>query len=184
MPYTHATLQPLPFLDQRWNDGFWFKKETITATKTLLSTYETMNNDENSVSFKNFHTIADKTGEPYKGSTYWGDGDCYKWIEAALYIYSKNNDAKLKALIDYEIDAIIRCQQENGYIHCYIQMTKEAQPFTIKMYHEDYNFGHLFTLAAEHHKITGQTNLLNTAIKAADLLEQVLSKGDVTTATF
>ncbi len=43
--------------------------------------------------------------------------------------------------------------------------------------HELYNAGHLFEAAAAHYQATGKTNLLNVAIKEADLLCQTFGPG-------
>lgn len=184
MAYNNSKLTPLPFNDTQWANGFWKEKETVCEKNTLLSMYEKLNDDSNSVSFKNFHIIAENINDTYKGSTYWGDGDCYKWLEAATYIYSKTKDQHLKSIIDKEIEAIVKTQREDGYIHTYIQMTEDAKPFTIKMYHEDYNFGHLFTLGVKHHQLIKEDALYNVAIKAADLLYEKFINGDGTTKTF
>lgn len=184
MAYTKTVLKPLPFCDATFMDGFWKEKEKLIEEKTLQEVYERMYDDKNSVSFKNFHIIADKTNDTYKGSTYWGDGDCYKWIEAAIYIWAKHNNKRLKDIIDYEIESIAACQEENGYIHTYIQMTPEAQPFTIKMYHEDYNFGHLFTLGARAKVLMNNDLIYTVALKAAQLLYQNFILGNHTTSHF
>jgi DUF1680 family protein len=184
MAFTNSIYKPLPFNDSNWKEGFWKDKEDLLTTTTLTEVYERMYDDKNSVSFKNFHIIANKTNEPYKGSTYWGDGDCYKWLEAATYVYSKNGDKELKTKIDKEIDAISKCQMEDGYIHTFVEMHKEAKPFTVKMYHEDYNFGHLFTFAAKHKELTNEDKIYDVALKAADLLYKKFIEGNVTTRTF
>ena len=43
--------------------------------------------------------------------------------------------------------------------------------------HELYNAGHLFEAAAAHYQATGKTNLLNVALREADLLCQNLRPG-------
>jgi DUF1680 family protein len=184
MAFVNTKLKPLPFNDTNWIDGFWKEKEDLVETTTLNQIYERMYDDNNSVSFKNFHIISKKTGDTYKGSTYWGDGDCYKWIEAAIYTYSKTHDKSLKEKIDLERDAIAKCQMDDGYIHTYVEMTKDAKPFTVKMYHEDYNFGHLFTLGAKEKVLLNEDIIYKCALKAADLLYKKFIEGNGSTKTF
>lgn len=173
--YSCAKTKPLPFEDVHWTEGFWKLKEDLCEKNTIDSVYDALNDETNSAVFKNFYILAGLEKGEYSGSTYWGDGDCYKWLEAATYIWYKNKDPKLKEKIDREIEVIGKAQCEDGYIHTYIQMTGQAR-FKTRQYHEDYNFGHLFTAAAVHYNLTGEDFFLKIAKKAADFLYEEYTK--------
>jgi DUF1680 family protein len=78
--------------------------------------------------------------------------------------------------IDGIAETIAKAQRSDGYIHTPIlikqwQGQTNAQPFRDRLQFEIYNLGHLFTAACIHYRVTGHTNLLNVACKAADFLD-------------
>jgi len=46
----------------------------------------------------------------------WGDGDCYKWIEAAASVYAQTRDPELDRQMDELIAVITKAQAPDGYI--------------------------------------------------------------------
>jgi DUF1680 family protein len=109
-----------------------------------------------------------KEGE-HKGM-HWHDGDFYKWMEAAMYVYAQNGDEELRKEIDGYIEIIAKAQEEDGYLQTQTQLRDYIDRYENRRYHEMYNTGHLLTSACIHHRVTGQDNFLNIAIKHADLL--------------
>lgn len=109
-----------------------------------------------------------KEGE-HKGM-FWHDGDFYKWMEAAMYVYAQNGDKNLLKKLDEYIDIIGKAQEADGYLQTQIQLRPEVDRYENRKYHEMYNTGHLLISACAHHQITGQTNFLDIALKHADLL--------------
>ena len=109
-----------------------------------------------------------KEGE-HKGM-FWHDGDFYKWIEAAVYVYAQNRDEKLLRKIDEYIAIIGQAQEDDGYLQTQIQLRTEVDRYENRKYHEMYNTGHLLISACIHYQVTGHTNFLDIAIKHADLL--------------
>ena len=103
---------------------------------------------------------------------FWHDGDFYKWMEAALYIYAINKDKKILKEIDGYIDVIGKAQLENGYLQTQVTIPNK-KPFSERKHHEMYNNGHLYIGAIIHHRITGKRNFLDIAIKNANNLYEV-----------
>lgn len=99
----------------------------------------------------------------------WHDGDFFKWMEAAVYVYAVNQSQDIVDELDEIIDIISQAQEDDGYLHTNIQIDGIAH-FSNRKYHEMYNCGHLYTSACVHHRVTGKTNFLTIAIKNADLL--------------
>jgi len=100
----------------------------------------------------------------------WQDGDFYKWMEASVYVYAQNKDEKIIEELDGYIDIIKKAQDADGYIHTKVQTVEDMHRFGDRQYHEMYNFGHLYTSACIHNRITGKTNFLDIAIKSANFL--------------
>ncbi len=176
--YKNSKLSPVGFDDVKWTKGFWRDKEDLCINSTIDSVYNALNNEENSAQFKNFHILAGEIDGEYSGFTHWGDGDCYKWIEAAVCIWHKTKNADLKHKIDAEVNAIANAQESDGYIDTFIQMNNKKR-FATSVYHEDYNFGHLFTAAATHFLLTGENTFIQVAKKAADCLYREFAKEKV-----
>lgn len=173
-PYSQVT--PLSWDAVTWTNGLW-SEVTTTCNETIIPHIQKMFESKDiSHVLENFHVCAgDHEGE--FGGTDFGDGDFYKWMEAAIYSGSKKNDNELLAKIDEYIELIGRCQQQDGYISTK-QIIGERQNNGIARFNnindfEVYNFGHLFTTACLHKRITNQDNFLNIAEKAADYLNKM-----------
>lgn len=164
-PYSKLIEIPVP--DVVLTEGFWKEKFDLVRDVTVPKMFEYMYADS-SAHWKNFLIAAGELGGEWHG-TFWHDGDFYKWMEAAVYVYQVTKDPELDKLMDRVIDVIGRVQEPDGYISTYIQL-KERDRWQNKHEHELYNMGHLMTVAARHYEATGKTNLLETGKKTADYL--------------
>jgi DUF1680 family protein len=95
-------------------------------------------------------------------------------------------DKKLEAYIDSLIVKIGKAQEPDGYLYT-ARTIDPAHPHAWAglqrwekerdMSHELYNSGHLYEAAAAHYYATGKKNLLNIALKNADLVCSVFGPG-------
>jgi hypothetical protein len=118
--------------------------------------------------YNNFKIVAGLKQGEHRG-TNWHDGDFYKWMEAATYVYAVNKDPKILEELDEIITVIGQAQAEDGYLHTGV-MLKGLGRYTNRQHHEMYNSGHLLTAACIHHRVTGKRNFLDIAVKHADHL--------------
>lgn len=114
------------------------------------------------------------------------DSDAYKLLEAVSYELARNPDPELNQRADELIAKIGDAQQEDGYIYPYAVLNENEDGSRNKEWwygnerwekvhlhsHELYNAGHLIEAAVAHHNATGKRNLLNIAIKFADLITE------------
>jgi DUF1680 family protein len=163
----HVKLRNIDLADCRWTEGFWAKKRYV-CEKVMVPHMGTILKGAIGHGYNNFKIAAGLQAGVHQGFS-WHDGDFYKWMEAASYIYAHNQDVGILTELDEVIDIIARAQQADGYLHTEIQI-KGIGHFSNRKYHEMYNYGHLFTAASIHHRLTGRTNLLAIARKSADLL--------------
>ena len=163
-----AKLKSINFEDCKWNSGFWAEK-VKTAADTMLPYMGELLCGDIGHGLNNFKIAAGEKEGEHKGF-YWHDGDFYKFMEAKTYIYGLTKDQSILNELDEYISLIGRAQEDDGYIHTHIQITEGADRFENRKYHEMYNFGHLFIAASIHHRLTGQKNFLDIAVKQADLL--------------
>jgi DUF1680 family protein len=95
----------------------------------------------------------------------------YKWLEAASYALAIKPDQALDARADEMIRLIGKAQQEDGYINThFILKEPERKWANLRDDHELYCFGHLIEAGAAHFRATGKRNLLDIAVRAADLI--------------
>ena len=152
----------------RWTDGFWAEKFDLCRRTIVPNMYRVMMTPTNSASFCNLQIAAGARQGEFFGN-FWGDGDCYKWIEAAAAVYDVTRDTALDRQMDELIAVIAKAQAPDGYISTQIQLTGRKRWENLK-YHELYNMGHLLTAACVHHRVTGKQNFLAIARKLGDYL--------------
>lgn len=161
-------LRSINFGDCKWSSGFWADKVKVAGDRMLPYMGDLLCGDIGH-GLNNFKIAAGEKEGEHKGF-YWHDGDFFKFMEAKTYVYGLSKDESILRELDEYIALIGRAQEEDGYIHTHIQITEGADRFENRKYHEMYNFGHLFIAGSVHHRITGQSNFLDIAIKQADLL--------------
>ncbi|MDR2477756.1 MAG: glycoside hydrolase family 127 protein, partial [Treponema sp.] len=185
-----AKAHPLPQEWIHWKDGLWKERFTVCVNSMvphIRSVFE-----DNSGIFhvvENFRVAAGIHDGGHEGTPF-GDGDFYKWMEAAVYAAIKGGDKKLEADLEDYVALIGKCQRPDGYLSTK-QIISEmkgdsgARNKDINEF-EVYNFGHLFTSACVYKRLTGKDSFLSIAAKAADYLgrmyEDAIKTGNVKTA--
>jgi len=164
----HLEMHPPAPGEVRWTDGFWAKRFHLLRDVSLWEVQRALEHPKNAAVLTNFRTAAGLREGKHLGKD-WGDGDCYKWLEAVARVYGMTRDERLDRLLDEWIAVIARAQAPDGYISTNIQLT-EKQRFANTHHHELYNMGHLLTAAAVHHRMTGKDSFLAVARKLGDFL--------------
>ena len=137
----------------KWTDGFWADKFRLCREAMIPGIQQALSNPRNAAVLDNFRIAAGLKKGKHLG-TNWGDGDCYKWLEAVARVYAATGDKKLDALLDEWIAVIAKAQAPDGYLSTNIQLTGRPR-FANPHHHEMYNMGHLLTAASVHHRATG-----------------------------
>ena len=154
--------------DCTWTTGFWADKFKLAEESMVPYMHDLLTSDVGHA-LNNFKIAASLKEGEHKGM-HWHDGDFYKWMEAAMYIYAQNKDKKILNWLDEYIEIINQAQRDDGYLHTSIQIRENISRYENRKFHEMYNYGHLYTSACIHHRVTGQTNFLDIAIKNANHL--------------
>ncbi|MDO4272399.1 MAG: glycoside hydrolase family 127 protein [Eubacteriales bacterium] len=176
---TYAKVTPIPVRDIDWDAGFW-KERFDTCAEVTVPHIRGMFEDDSPIFHvvENFRVAAGLHEGTHEGTPF-GDGDFYKWMEAAMYVTAKKGDKKLEEDLDAYIELIASVQQEDGYISTK-QIISDKQGGNSRLGDindfEVYNFGHLFTAACVYKRITGKDNFLKVALKAAGYLETLYEK--------
>ncbi len=175
-------IQPVPFTQVQVQDAFWAPRIATNTDRTIPHAF---NQCVVTGRVDNFAIAGGlKTGE-HKGSFPFDDTDIYKTLEGAAYTLAVRKDEKREAYLDSLIALIAAAQEEDGYL--YTSRTNHAEHLRnwfgderwIKEQgsHELYNAGHLYEAAAAHYQATGKRNLLDVALKNADLVRASFGPG-------
>ncbi len=165
-------------------DDFWLPKIKTIQNTTIRYALEKCREEGR---MDNFLIAGGKLKGETRGEMPFDDTDLYKIIEGACYSLISFPDEKLEAYIDSLIAIISIGQEEDGYLTTWktIDPTKSPAHWAppgdrwenLASSHELYNSGHLFEAAAAHYDATGKRNLLDIALKNADLLVATFGPG-------
>ena len=172
----------LPFNKVKLTDNFWLPRIKMNATVTIPASFERC---EKTGRVKNFVMAAEHSGK-FCTIYPFDDTDIYKTIEGASYSLSLFPDARLEKYIDSLIAIVGEAQEPDGYLytartidpqHVGAWVGKVRWEKERELSHELYNAGHLYEAAAAHYVATGKRNLLDIALKNADLVCSVFGPG-------
>jgi DUF1680 family protein len=169
-------------------DDFWLPKIKTVQNTTIPFAFEKCRNEGR---MENFLIAGGKKQGKVFGKMPFDDSDVYKIIEGASYSLISVPDKQLDAYLDSVIAIISTGQEPDGYITTWftIDPNNPPAPWAQKTgrrwtgeasSHELYNSGHLFEAAFAHYTATGKRNLLDIAVKNADLLVRSFAPGKLT----
>lgn len=175
-PYT-----AVPFTSVHLSDNFWLPRIKVNHNITIPASFERC---ERTGRVKNFEMAAAQSGK-FCTIFPFDDTDIYKTIEGASFSLSLFPDKKLEAYIDSLVEKVGKAQEPDGYLytartidplhpHAWSGMKRWEKERELS--HELYNSGHLYEAAAAHFAATGKRNLLNIALKNADLVCSVFGQ--------
>ena len=185
----HATLHSVDIGAVQWTDGFWAERFEVCRKAMIPNMWRLLDDPRISHAYENFRVAAGLQQGEHHGPK-WHDGDFYKWLEAAAFVYGITRDEELDRQMDHIIEVIGKTQRDDGYIHTPVIISQRQQAdqsggisslqrgrdardtieFQNRLDFETYNMGHLMTCACTHYRATGKTSLLRIAQKAADFL--------------
>jgi DUF1680 family protein len=184
---TDYPIQNVPFTDVTLTDKFWTPRIETNRTVTIPASFERC---QTTGRIQNFVNAATKTGK-FCTKFPFDDTDIYKTIEGASFSLANHPDKKLEHYLDSLITIIGKAQEPDGYLytartidpaHPHAWSGKQRWEKERELSHELYNSGHLYEAAAAHYQATKKTNLLNIALKNADLVCSVFGPGKLAVA--
>ena len=179
--YTPATalhdypIRPVNFTEVQVTDKFWLPRIETNRTVTIPASFERCRATGR---MKNFEMAAAHQGK-FCTIFPFDDTDIYKTLEGASYSLAVHPDPVLAKYLDSLITLIGSAQEPDGYLytartidpaHPHAWSGPERWVKEHELSHELYNSGHLFEAAVAHYNATGKRNLLDIALKNADLL--------------
>ncbi len=185
--YKDYPIKAVPVRDVELTDSFWLPKIKTIQKTTIQYAFNKCGAEGR---MDNFLIAGGKMPGPVKGKMPFDDTDLYKIIEGASYSLISNPDPELDAYLDSVIAIIKTGQEPDGYLTTWFTIDPANPPApwvkpSTKRWeneissHELYNSGHLFEAAAAHYYATGKRNLLDIALKNADLLAENFGPGKI-----
>lgn len=174
-------IKPVNFWEVKVTDDFWAPRLEINRLVTVPYLFR-MNEETGRVD--NFRIAAGLKKGRHTGKRY-NDSDVFKAIEAAAYTLKTHPEEELKKKIDELASIIARAQEPDGYLYTARTIDpKNPAPgagperwSNLRVSHELYNLGHLYEAAVAYYQATGEKNLLEVALKSADLLVRTFGPG-------
>lgn len=174
----------VPFSDIELTDNFWTKRIATNRDVTIPYGFRKCEEDGR---IRNFEKAAGLLEGVYEGEMPFDDSDVYKIIEGAAYSLRLSPDKELEAYVDGIITKIAAAQEDDGYLCTWKTLHPDRSPTYwveagprwnhLSMSHELYNVGHLYEAAYAHFQATGKRNLLDVALKNADLIARTFGPG-------
>lgn len=177
-----APIKEVPFTQVHLDDNFWTPRIETNRTVSIPSAFKEC---EKNGRFDNFAIAGGLMKGEHRGDFSFDDTDPYKIIEGASYSLAVKYDKALDAYLDSVITLIATAQEPDGYLttcvtnKCYRLSGWWGKSRWEKINsHELYNSGHLYEAAVAHYRATGKRNLLDVAIKNADLVCEVFGPNE------
>ena len=185
----------IPFTEVHLNDHFW---EPRIETVQQVSIPHIIRQCEETGRIRNFEVASGNAEGGFCSVFPFDDSDVYKTIEAASYSLQVKPDPALAAKLDSLIARIAAAQEPDGYLYTWRSIYNKGDSARAKdasegrglkwagetrwdktdgLSHELYNLGHLYEAAVAHHLATGKRNLLDVALKSADLVDKTFGRG-------
>ena len=159
----YAKVHALDGMKVKWTGGLWKERFDTCANSTVPQLKHMFDSKDISHVVENFKICAGDAQGDFDG-TVFGDGDFYKWMESAIYTAYQTDNQLLKDEIEKYIDLIGRAQQPDGYLSTKQIIGERSGNGVSRMGDindfEVYNFGHMFTAACVHKRITGKDSFL------------------------
>lgn len=164
----YAAHRPVPAGNIHLRDTLLAPRMRTNLRETLPSQYRFL---EETGRLRNFARAAGKEKGEFEGR-YYNDSDVYKWVEAASWALAGQPEAAtadLRQMLGTVVDLIAGAQRKDGYVNTYFARERADERWTdLANKHELYCAGHLIQAAIAHHRVTGETPLLDVATRFAD----------------
>ncbi len=170
--------KPVPFTSVTFTDNFWLPRIETNRSVTLPYNFRKC---EETGRIDNFAKAAGQMEGPHEG-IFFNDSDVFKVVEGAAYSLASSPDPDMDVYLDNLIALFAGAQEADGYLYTArtidpTAVTADREGLTrwshLRVNHELYNVGHLYEAAAAHFQATGRRNLLDVALKNADLIDSV-----------
>ncbi len=170
----HARLRPVPVSAVKLAPGFWRDRLSVNSRVTLRHEFEQL---ELEGMFERFRSAHDPVAF-VAARGYAGEARLYKWLEGAATALIGDHGSELETMVDETIDLIAAAQFDDGYVGLTIRPDRPEERWQdLNSRHELFAVGHLLQAAIAHRRATGESRLLDVAVRLADLVVKEFGPG-------
>ncbi len=170
-------IEPIPFTQVAIRDSFWQPRIETAINITIPYDFEKC---EETGRIDNFAKAGGLMDGAHQG-IFYDDSDVFKVVEGAAYALQVSPNAELDAYLDALIAKFAAAQEDDGYLYTARTIDPANTPercgperwSNLEVNHELYNVGHMYEAAVAYFQATGKRNLLDIALKNADLIDSV-----------
>ncbi|WP_280744085.1 MULTISPECIES: beta-L-arabinofuranosidase domain-containing protein [unclassified Parabacteroides] len=181
--YSNYPIEAVNLNHVQLSDNFWLPRIESIQNKVIRYAFDKCEAEGRLENFVIAGQVI-KGGEGCaRGKMPFDDTDVYKTLEGLAYSLINSPNPTLEAYADSVITIIAQGQEPDGYLTTWrtINPMKPTSDWVtpgprwshLDISHELYNSGHLFEAAAAYYWATGKRNMLDIALKNADLLLSV-----------
>ncbi len=178
-PQNLHVLNALPLQQVRIHDGFWSPRLKLFREVTAPYCFGQFDIDRGGA-INNFDRVRDgKTGG--HAGPQWYDGLIYEMIRGSADLIEQHRDRALETRIDGYIDRIAAAAEKDpdGYINTWTQLMEPGHRWGQNggndvQQHDLYNAGALIEAGVHYYEATGNTKLLKTAVRMANLMASTM----------
>jgi DUF1680 family protein len=187
----------VPAENVQLTDSFWLPKINTIETVTIPHILQKLEQTGRIKNFENAALVLAGKKARYNSGMPFDDSDVFKTIEGIAGVLTIKTDSALMQVADSLIAIIAKGQEPDGYLYTmrtiigrnkFWWLSAKGWVFRTlagkdrwmreeKMSHELYNAGHLYCAGAAYYVATGKRNLLDIALKNADLVCSVFGAG-------
>jgi len=172
-PSLASPLRAADYRRVRFADPFWAPRQKANRETTVPHLFKKLR-EVGTVG--NFELVAAGLKEGHKGYVF-ADSDAHKSLQAAAYCLGTGPAPAIAKETEALIDLLRRAQRKDGYLDTAYQLGKKERFTNLRDDHELYCAGHLIEAGVAHAEATGRRQLLDVAVRCADLLERTFGAG-------
>ena len=177
-------IKPVPFTAVHVHDNFWSQRLDTLRTKTIRYAFE---KSEKAGYIDNFAIAGGLKAGKYQSLYPFDDAEVFKIVEGASYLLMVKKDPELETYIDSLVSIIVAAQEPDGYLFTNKTINNPLHPWVganrwendWNLSHETFNAGELYEAAIAYYYATGKRQLLDAAIKNADLICDVFHENGI-----
>jgi DUF1680 family protein len=187
-PTQDYPVKPVPFTAVHTEDVFWTPRIDTNRLVTIPFAFRQCEASGRVDLFKRAAAVLMGEEEVDKTPPLlpFDDSDVYKVLEGAGYSLSVRPDPDLEAYVDRIVEIVAAAQEPDGYLYTARTINPEhphpwagSRRWELERVdsHELYNFGHLYEGAVAYWQATGKRDMLDIAVRTADLLVRTFGPG-------
>jgi DUF1680 family protein len=172
-------LKPVPIENVTIEDEFWTPKRDVWRSVTLWDCFRKFEEHQGGV-LNNFDRVRDGQKGGHAGLP-WFDGLIYEMIRGASDFLRSQPDPELKSKLDGYVTRIVAAAAKDpgGYVNTFTQLNEPEHRWGLNgglevWQHEFYNLGALVDAAVHYLRATGDTRLLEAAVRVANTISELV----------